>query len=187
MSRFPASLYHARRRTRSLRDPTSALFRTHTLPTSGTFDVGDRFPDRSRVITVRMDIHIGASTGDTAVIFFGSSPGSGGLFLGLISGSLFVGCGAGADDSDHNVSENVTSFAMANTTYSLVLSAIPGTGEVRVWSNGTLVVRARAPFGTFDGDWAPDETGNVIATGDATIARVEAYDGQVPRHFDSAA
>lgn len=194
--------FYSRERTRSLRDPTKNLFRTHLFGVQETVvDTDGVFGTRDRLITFGTSIAVDSLTAPAGIIMeFGSS--SVGTKLALSGTTLFVAAGnaTGTDGVDDSVS--LASLGEVGAIHDLVLAISPGDGKIRLFVNGDIVIRLEGGEQFVSGVWTDAEDGAIgsaQAGGSSTqrgqtingtpvdfslIQRMKVFQGQLPRQFD---
>lgn len=194
-----ASHYHKRERRRTRVDPALGLFQTHSFVAADSgFDVGDAFPDRTRPITIAVDIRRSGSSSNGIVFELGNA--ATGLAI-WVTGSAVYAC-AGNSAADAGVTLNVSNgIANTGSLMRIVFAVVPGTGAARLWVNGKLRAARTSANGALVDGFSADASGGIGAVSTAVIARVPAaqrvtlanvaivgpvrvFAGQTPRSFN---
>ena len=201
-ARGQAAAYFQRKRHCGLMDPARGLFVTHRFVAADSgFDVGDRFPVRTAPVTFSVTIRRDASAAAHGIIFEAGDATTG-LALWIAGNGQDVMAAVG-DVGNGGATATVTSAVMAaGQTIRIVVSVVPGTGELRLWVNGR-VARAASVTKPLPNGWAADSAAGIGQVSGAVSARVPAadrislvgaaiaspifaFDGQRPQHFGAA-
>lgn len=196
------AIYHTVRRKRLGRlDPAFRLRRTHSYAPGTTGIDMAAFPDRLRPITIITEL-VTTSTNPTGIICEFGGSGIGFLF-GLAAGqSLEFGAGSAAPASPQGAvgAVVVPALAVAGVGFHFAIAVDPGTGRVRVYHDGKIILRVDTSTGMTSG-WAGGDAGSVGAapsggfnpstpsavsgapSGFELVAPLQMYNGQLPRNF----
>lgn len=198
--------YHARSRSRSFRDPAKGLSRTHRFVGAAAMavtpiDTDAVFPSRTTSITFVTEIEITGAAEAGIVFEFGDS--TTGIKLAISAGSIFVAAGDVADVLDVSAGADgsvaLAALGSIGARVQLTVAVNPGTGQVRVWADDNVVIRANAPQQMFNG-WAAIEDGafaaaqvtsstqrgqaiNGAPTNFDVVRPLDVFQGQLPRNF----
>lgn len=204
----PARLYHARKRRKSLADPSLGLFRTHVITEAdGAIDTdvvfeNDRESPVTFAITVQAD---GLGSEQGLIAEFGGNADGLGLWVAGASPTDINACAGNvaADDGVTLTAEDVITTA-SDLPIRIVFACSPKDGRARLWINGELKASAVAAAGAFSGGWCGNNDGGLgDAFGGAGPGRVDAgdrvalagmniisplsvYTHQLPQHFSIA-
>lgn len=192
------SQFHARENRKGRLDPTFNLFRNRTFASSDNpIDTSAIFSAarRAEPITFSFSMERGASAPNGIILELGSS--TRGLAIYIDDDTLGFVAGAGATD-DHVAVTTSAFFSEDGQSARIVCSVNPGSGEGRIWVNGTNDGRDVAATAAFlwadDADGAVGEvegtvTPRVPAGQRVTLANltlttpIDVYIGQRPRDF----
>lgn len=197
-----AIAWKRRRRTLGHLDPSRGLDQSHGFAAAASgFDVSDHFPDRSRPITIAVDVKREAAT--ATGILFEAGDATTGLAIWLFPTpagpvDVFACAGDVGDDGITLTAENV--LQGDGQIARIVFSVIPGTGEARLWVEGELRASGTSVNGELPNGWAADSAAGVGEVSGAVTTRVpaaqrvtladalmvtpvRAFDGQRPIHF----
>lgn len=202
-----ARLYHFRERRRSLAGipemaRTVQLFGDAVIEIAD-IDTGVQFPARTSPVTFKTAVRILANAGVHRGLVFELGDAAIGTALWL--GDQTIGFHSGEDGTVNGATALFDNLAElpVGALFELVAAVSPGDGRVRVWSNGTELVRSVASSGGFGaaGSWAADANGSfasivqgaivpdvpaisqIAPNGFTVIEPLSVYVGQVPRHF----
>jgi len=179
-ARQHAGFFHARERSKSIREIESGLFRTHVLPVASpsVLDTDALFPVRGGPITVAILTDVAVA--GTVDVELGSTAGRR-LTVGVSDDA--VSCRAGSTVADDSVvlTHNFP-VALQGLLHRIVFAVVPGSGKGKLWIDGVIKDTNIAVNGNFNGDWADSLDGQIFVSG-ANIARADVYLGQLPRQF----
>ena len=188
-----------RARSRSFRDPTKEIFRTHRLGIEeASVDTGAFFPDRARPITFATAIEITGATPSGFIFEFGSS--TTGFSLGIASPTQIgfnVGdvVGSGGDGA----LATVPGLNAPGNVIHLVAAIHPGLGKAQLFVDGDILIRlnsdpmpnawssaAAGSIGSAPNGTANERSGPLgAAPTDFQLVKIlDAYQGNIPRHFE---
>lgn len=189
-----------RRRAR----PDRGLHLTHLYGVGDSgFDVGDAFPDRSRPITVAVDVRRDGDSAIGTILDLGIAGRGIALWIGTNGANVGAAAGfaSGEGGGTTGVTLNAANVLAANTQVArLVFACIPGNGSARLWVNGVLAVHGAASGAAFSTDWGDDGLAGIgevqdtvsnrvpvlarVTLADASIVSdVRIYQGQTPRAY----
>lgn len=201
--REQAGYYHARSRSRSFRDPAKGLSRTHRFVGAAMavtpIDTDGVFPSRAVAVTFVTEIEITGAAEAGIVFEFGDS--TTGIKLAISAGSIFIAAGDAVGNAGADGSVALTALGSVGARVQLTVAVNPGTGQVRVWADGDVVIRANAVAQMTNG-WAAIEDGAFAAAqvtsstqrGQAingapvnfdVVRPLDVFIGQLPRNFGS--
>lgn len=207
--REQAGYYHARNRSRSFRDVTKGLFKTHDFGVANTdIDTDVVFPDRTRPITFHTQLGISDTLPEGMICEFGGAT-TGFAMSYAFTGILWaVGDGTASSNTGADgeiLFTDVPAFISDGALVDLTVAILPGKGEIRIWVNGAMKVRAQAAAGNFGdpSEWTGTGNGSVgSAQADATTQRrsfdvttpngfalvkpFKVFMGQIPRFFNES-
>jgi len=201
-----AAYFYSRSRTRSFRDPSKGLFRTHFISAGtdlpvATIDTDALFPSRDLAVTLVTEIECqGAPPNPVGIIWeFGSS--AQGAKLAVNGDTLFFAAGddAGSDGVDGSIV--VPALLEDNFRLHITCAMVPGAGLARVWLDGELVLRLGDGTAFLNNEWADTEDGAFLSAENTTSTQrgqtingapsdfvglrpLSVYQGQIPRQFD---
>lgn len=167
-----ATAFRLREQRKGRQDPFYGLAWTSRFTAADNpLDTDALFPGRDRAITVAFDlIRTGVAAG---VVFELGTTGAGlaawvdGNDLGIAAGSFTV--------ADDGVDEVYTeALPVTGQRFRFVFATNPRTGEVRLWRDGILQVRAAAVSGDFSNVWSADAFGAVGALSGLATDRIPA-------------
>lgn len=147
-----AAAFHARERTRSLRDPAAGLFVTHRFALGSLIDESAVFPSATAPFTFAVDVRA-TSTSLNGIVFEIGNDTNGTVFL-LDSTNGRVGLGSGGPrNEDFGATAYWTGLdfnkGAAGPLHRFVGAVNPGRGVVNLWHNGELVAAAKSIGGAF--------------------------------------
>lgn len=196
-----AAYSYARGRTRSFRDPTKGLFRTHRFGVAeASITTADVFPSRTTPVTFCTEIAVAGLP--TGVVFeFGTGPV--GTILAVNDGNLeFAAGSSGAGNGISSLTIAVPGLNVSGSAHHIVVAVNPGSGKGRIWVDGIMRGRIEnIPPAQFASGWSslgPGSVGSAVA-GSANldvptntapnnfilIKPFEVFMGQVPRQFNA--
>ena len=192
MTQLAATRFHFRESRRGRRDPAAELTRTHRFRLGDTF-LADRFPlaMRRRPVTFSFQLYNPAQVVLSSLTVIGNLNFSAdvvGFFLQ--NTSIVVVTGGPTTDTNNRVTANlpiaVAELVNSSAGFNLVYAVNPGTGQVRMWVNGTLVFRAASLSGGFtDSTWAGGLNGSTLSGAAAgIIPEFNVFAGQTPAQSD---
>jgi hypothetical protein len=144
-----SALFHNRERRKSLFDPSRELSRQHSFADGDTIVAATNFGTPGYLdvpITFKVDVQVVTLATATGVIFE-IGDGTTGVALVLDGGDLIAAAGAqGNNGADGTATD---AFRADGHQRSIVMSIIPGTGQLQVWADGLLVIEETAVGGAF--------------------------------------
>lgn len=183
-AREHAAHYHARRRTRSHRDITRGLSRTHDLGIGPANYVTEAiFPVRTRPITFVTAIEITGANADGIFMTFGDSTGK--IRCSIKNRKLMVVARNAISGTASHSTPTVSAFGDVGAQIGIALAINPGAATIRGWVNGDLMLRLTISSGFHDGEWCGPGDGAITdtMTDFALVEPVSAFLGQLPRQF----
>lgn len=154
-----AGHFNSRERVRSFRDVASGLFATQNFGVSQVdLDTDAYFGDRNLPITITTAIEITGAAADGLLWEFGGSID--GIKLAINSGTLYAAAGDNAGDGGVDGNWADASIDTVGARLYTAFAHCPGTGRLRVWVNGEMVIRATAVAPPLD-QWAGTNNGSV--------------------------
>lgn len=205
--REQAGFFYARDRSRSFRDLTKGLFKTHDFGiVDAAIDTDLVFPDTAKPVTFSTKIEITGAAPAGMIFEFGSTASAVALGITVAAGLQAVaGDGGVADPAgvDGAVADDIITTLGARLA--LVFAINPGAGKAVLFINGQVALRlTNSAFTsdefadniatTSDGSVASAITGTTSArvtwtdqapVDFALVEPVRAYIGQLPKHFGS--
>lgn len=192
-----ARAFHARERLRSLAG-VPELFRTHRYDIPTASIPATSFPTRSTPVTFATSIRIDANAGVHQGLIF--EIGNADAAVAAWVDDDQIGFRAGALTTNRALASYTTGTGelAVGRIFHLVMSAKPGTGEVRLWAGSSELARDTASAGSFPvwanafaGAFATAANGGLPAdvpqfgapNGFTVVAPLSVYVGQAPRHF----
>ena len=203
--REQAGYFYARARTRSFRDVSRELFRTHDFGVeAATVSTAAVFPSaiRSAPVTFSTTIEITGAAAAGLICEFGDN--TNGLKIQIAAGNTFGACAGNATAASVDgvdATQIIAGLGEIGSRHHIVVAVNPGNGKLRAWVNGVITLRAQAATPPLLGtQWSSDADGSVGAaqatsstlrlaettapTDFALVAPFRVFARQLPRHFD---
>lgn len=200
-----AVFFYARSRTRSFREPSNGLFKTHrftgaiTIPIA-TIVTNDVFPDLDRVITLSTEIEISGASASGIVWEFGSS--TQGAKLAIDSGSIFLSAGDVSGNGGVDGSVSIAALGITEARMLLTVAINPGKGQARLWIDDQVALRLDSVSGMLNNSWTDSEDGALLSAQSGTstqrgqtingapvdffgVRPLDVFQSQIPRQFDT--
>lgn len=193
-------MYFARKRRKSLFDPSFRLKRTHTFPIGTTSIItGDvLFPSRNKAITVAVTVRRTGANPAGVVFELGSSIVGLAIWFAAADDKIYAAAGNKSDFTDNVWVDGDVSFVDGDISFidgdpgtegltlegtappigqkvRIVFSVIPTTGKARLWINGDLVASGDAE-GAFPNGWSDAGAGAVGEVNTTITERVAVGD-----------
>lgn len=174
-----AAAFHARERTRSLRDPAAELFVTHRFALGSIIDEGTVFPSAAAPFTFAVDVRATGPSLNGLVFEIGGATNGTAFLLDNVNGRVAFASG-GPRGEDFGATAFWTGFDFAKGTtgplHRFVGAINPGRGVVNLWHNGVLVAAAKSVGGAFV---LFDANGGAVGAGEDEITNRPGTDAAV--------
>lgn len=200
-----AIYFYSRSRTRSFREPSNGLFRTHrfsgavTIPVS-TIVTSVSFPDLDRLITLSAEIEVSGASASGIIWEFGSS--TQGAKLAIDSGSIFLSAGDVSGSGGVDGSVAVAALGITEARMLLTVAINPGKGQARLWIDDQIALRLNSVSAMLDNSWTDSADGALLSAQSGTstqrgqaingapvdffgVRPLDVFQGQIPRQFDT--
>lgn len=162
-----ASLYMQREYRKGRADPSYQLSGTHGFNQGSTgLDPALLFPtSRTSPITFRVDVKRSDDGSGTNGVVFEMGSATRGIALALDGSDIIFAAGGNAAATDGATATAAGALLGIGNSYSIVCSAHPGTGVVKLWVNGDMKARDVSTDGDMGAGWA--------ATGDGAVGQID--------------